>query len=231
MPSRVWLIPICCCFVYPVFHCRSADPLGLEASPSGGIPLATRNRCWLDIIAAIARFLRRMSNLLPYTLRTPCSVDSSATLGSLLTTLCPFGLPLQPRGCCHHPTLSVAFLKCLVCVVLWTPSVMTRSPFLVCLLHPPGDLLLMLQPPPPPSCPPGTPTRADIHALALNAPQPPPISRFAPFITLLRTTLPTSLSQHPSRPLTTPTPHTPLLPWSLLLPNRAVYVMQQTKCL
>jgi hypothetical protein len=45
--------------LFTVFLCLLADPLGFEDLPPG-IPVAARNRCWLDIIAVTAYFLRCM---------------------------------------------------------------------------------------------------------------------------------------------------------------------------
>jgi hypothetical protein len=55
-------------------------------------------------------------------------------------------LPLRPPGCYLIP-FPVVVPRHQACLMLCTWSVMTRSPFLVCMSQPHGDLLLMLQPP------------------------------------------------------------------------------------
>jgi hypothetical protein len=45
-------------------------------------------------------------------------------------------LPLRPPGCCLCTPFPIAIPRCLVCLVLWTWSVMTRSLFLVYMSRP-----------------------------------------------------------------------------------------------
>jgi hypothetical protein len=64
-----------------------------------------------------------------------------------LSPLSTWILPMRPQGCCPHPALSATVPRCPSCLVLWTLSVMTRSPFLVCMSDPQGNRQLMLRPP------------------------------------------------------------------------------------
>jgi hypothetical protein len=54
---------------------------------------------------------------------------------------------LTLRRPCYYlsPASPVAVPRCRECLVLWTCSVMTRSPFLGCISRPPGVLLIVLQ--------------------------------------------------------------------------------------
>jgi hypothetical protein len=87
---------------YKDFLCLLADPLGFE-DPLPDIPGDARTRCWLDVIAATARFLRDVCpNPSPLTstacslLLHPCFCGSNYYHGQsrLLTCLCPPGLSL-----------------------------------------------------------------------------------------------------------------------------------------
>jgi hypothetical protein len=125
------------------------------------IPVATRNRCWLDVIAAMARLLRCVRPTpapMPPPLSllcacaTPSSVDSTTTWDSLdcsqaSVSSALWALHLQPQGCCPHPTFSVAVTRRLACLVLWTRSVMMGSSLLAYMSHPLFDILFMLRPP------------------------------------------------------------------------------------
>jgi hypothetical protein len=156
--------PASCCapstHLYTGFLCLLADPLGFE-DPPPGIPVAARNRCWLDIVAVTSCFLHCGSPT-PYPLpppltparacSTPSSVGSATTvdMSGLLTSLClfcRFGFSLlRPQGCCPHPTLPVVVPKCLACLVLQTWSAMAWSPSLVYMSHPPGNMLMLWPP-------------------------------------------------------------------------------------
>jgi hypothetical protein len=76
--------------LYTDFLCLLANLLGFEVLPPD-TPVDTQTRCWLDIIAATARFLRSvgptpfpMTPPLPaHTCSTPSSADSTTTMDSL----------------------------------------------------------------------------------------------------------------------------------------------------
>jgi hypothetical protein len=87
---------------YKDFLCLLADPLGFEG-PLPDIPGDARTRCWLDVIAATARFLRDVCSYpSPLTstacslLLHPCFCGSNYDHGQsrLLTCLCPPGFSL-----------------------------------------------------------------------------------------------------------------------------------------
>jgi hypothetical protein len=139
------------------FLCLIADPLDFE-DPPPVIQVATQNRCWLDIIAVTACFLRGVCPTPPpltppyshaHACSNPGSADPATTADSLDCSLVSVSLlipPLEPQGRCFNPSLHEAvplFLSVLwKCSVLWIWSVTMKSPSLVYMSRPLSNLLM-----------------------------------------------------------------------------------------
>jgi hypothetical protein len=116
----------------------------LFGNPPLGIPAATRNCCWLDIIEAMPVSYVVCALLLPPLLPRLSPVHAGAATGSLDSAISTDSLdcsqasllsvlwlaPLKPQSCCPNPIVSVAVPRCLVFLVFWPRSDMTRSPVL-----------------------------------------------------------------------------------------------------